>query len=281
MPLVGAKIAAAFAVLAVALLGGLIPVLVTRQNAGPRFLSLGNAFAGGVFLGAGFLHLLPEASEALDEKFHYPLGALLAAVGVCLLLLVDRVVVETMGLGRDKASVGPKRQQTFVLLLVLSVHAVIAGIAVGLEGEPTALLLVTGAILCHKGSAAFALTVCALASGDERKTVARALGLFAAMTPIGICLGMSGSTIVQGSTAELLEGVFTALAAGTFIYVAILDVIGDELSRIDDRIAHFAHSALVGAHEVPMPEPDADRILKVLLVAVGLASMALIHLWGH
>ena len=90
-------------------------------------------------------------------------------------------------------------------------------------------------------------------------------------TPLGIVLGAVASS--------LLEGRFTALAAGTFIYVAILDVIDTEMSRIDDRVAHFVSSALIGEDDVPMPSQDTDRMFKFVLVLVGLASMAALGIW--
>ena len=95
MSLIAVKFVAGLTILAMGILGGLIPVLATRYLTSRRFLSLGNALAGGIFLGAGFLHLLPEASEALEGLVDYPLAALLAALGVGMLLLIDRVVFES------------------------------------------------------------------------------------------------------------------------------------------------------------------------------------------
>ena len=77
----------------------------------------------------------------------------------------------------------------------------------------------------------------------------------------------------------LIEGSFNALAAGTFIYVAILDVIDAEMSSMDDRVAHFARSALIGEDDVPMPSQDTDRMFKFVLVLIGLASMAVLGIW--
>ena len=94
MSLFELKIIAALAILAVGVIGGIIPLLAARHDTSRRFLSLGNALAGGIFLGAGFIHLLPEAGEALEGVVDYPLAPLLAAVGVVALLLIDRVLFE-------------------------------------------------------------------------------------------------------------------------------------------------------------------------------------------
>ena len=274
------KFLAALAILAVAVAGGIIPILATRRQASRRLLSLGNAVAGGIFLGAGFLHLLPESDEALQELFEYRLAPLLAVAGVCILLFIDRVVFDAIRPHETTRARGQTRPiHTHVLLIVLSIHSVIAGIALGLEGEVAASVLVMLAILFHKGSAAFALVVSVLASGVKAQQAKPILATFSLMTPIGIAIGAGSTTLMEGPAAVLVAGCFNALAAGTFIYVGILDVIHEEMSTFDDRLAHFTRSALMGDDDVPMPVKDQDRVLKFALVVIGLASMAVLGLW--
>jgi len=276
--LLGIKIAAIVASLAVAAVGGAIPILATRHRASHRFFSLGNSLAGGIFLGAGFIHLLPEAAELLGSVVEYPLAPLLAAVGVASLLLIDRVVLETRaGPDQDKAKSRPI--YPYVLLVVLSIHSATVGVALGLQSAAVTSLLVIVAILCHKGSAGFALVVGMVAAGAERRQLWTVLAIFASMTPLGIVLGTVASGLLEGPTAALVEGSFNALAAGTFIYIAILDVINAEMSSADDRVAHFVRSAMVGGDDLPMPVQDTDRVLKFALVVVGLLSMAAIGIW--
>lgn len=272
------KIIAGLAILAVAIIGGMIPILVAKQQASRRYLSLGNALAGGIFLGVGFVHLLPEADEALRGVVDYPLAPLLAALGVGLLLLIDRVVLEGRNsmLGQDE---GPTRQPfyAFVLLIVLSVHSIVAGMALGLQPEAAAALVVMFGILFHKGSAAFALIVTAHAAGN--RALWQTLALFSVMTPVGIVLGTVVGEVLEGRAALVFEGSFNALAAGTFVYVAVMDVLDSELSRERDRVAHYVRSALIGDDDVPMPEQDRDRWLKFTLVLVGIGTMAVMGLW--
>ena len=140
-------------------------------------------------------------------------------------------------------------------------------------------VLVMLGILFHKGSAAFALMVSVHASGADKRRLRTVLTIFVVMTPVGIGLGAVGLSLLEGRAAMLIAGSFTALAAGTFIYVAILDVIDAEMSRLDDRVAHFVRSALIGTDDMPMPSQDTDRILKFVLVLGGLASMAVLGIW--
>ena len=272
------KVFAALAILGVAVIGGMIPILVAKQQASRRYLSLGNALAGGIFLGVGFVHLLPEADEALRGVVDYPLAPLLAALGVGLLLLIDRVVLEGRNslLGQDE---GPTRPPfyAFVLLIVLSVHSIIAGMALGIQPEAAAVLVVTLGILFHKGSAAFALIVTAHSAGS--RALWQTLALFSVMTPLGIALGAVAGQVFEGRAALIFEGSFNALAAGTFIYVAVMDVLDSEMSRERDRIAQYVRSALIGEDDVPMPEQDRDRGLKFALVVLGIGAMAVMGLW--
>ena len=280
MSLLAVKIIAALATLLVGILGGIIPRLAARRQKSRRFLSLGNALAGGIFLGAGFIHLLPEAAEALEEVVDYPLAALLAALGVGMLLLIDRVVFESTRAGGG-AQPEATRQPIYpvVLLVVLSIHSIIAGIALGLEPEVAASVLVMIGILFHKGSAAFALMVSAHSAGADSRRLTLILSVFVVMTPLGILVGTVAANLLEGTAATIIEGCFNALAAGTFIYVAILDVIDAEMSRFDDRVARFVSSALMGEGDVAMPVQDSDRFLKFVLVIAGLASMAVLGIW--
>ena len=125
--------------------------------------------AGGIFLGAGFIHLLLDAGEVLEGVVAYPLAPLLAAVVVVVvLLLIDRVLFETSHTS-GAAQGGGTTQPIYpvVLLVVLSFYSIIAGIALGLEAEVAASVLVMLAILFHKGSAAFALMVSVHAVGAD------------------------------------------------------------------------------------------------------------------
>ena len=51
------------------------------------------------------------------------------------------------------------------------------------------------------------------------------------------------------------------------------------MSRLEDRVARFVHSALIGQDDLPMPTKDSDLILKFLMVLLGLASMAVLGIW--
>ncbi|XP_013410477.1 zinc transporter ZIP1-like [Lingula anatina] len=65
-----------------------------------------NCFAGGVFLGVAFLHLIPEARAEMDEVMteanihtHYPLTELAVVIGLFLVLIFEMVLMLCIGRG--------------------------------------------------------------------------------------------------------------------------------------------------------------------------------------
>lgn len=281
MPVLEIKILAAFAILFVAVIGGFLPILVARYEGSQRFFSLGNAFAGGLFLGLGFIHLLPEGIEKLEGIVEFPLAVLLSALGFSLLLLVDRVIFEDQ---HAEISSGSQRAEAFhpyLLLGLLSIHSIIAGVSLGLETQSSALIILVAGILLHKGSGAFALMVSTYAAGLESRRQKSLLAILVAMTPLGILIGLMTSVAFEGTNALLFNGGFNALAAGTFIYVAILHIIDEELSKRDIRVAKYTLSVVSGRDDVPMPAKDDDRLAKFALIIAGMILISLVTHFLH
>ena len=65
-------------------------------------LSTGNAFAGGIFLGAGLLHMLPNSIEnfgKLQLNIDYPFAALIAGIGFVFVLFLEKVLIRGKAVG--------------------------------------------------------------------------------------------------------------------------------------------------------------------------------------
>jgi solute carrier family 39 (zinc transporter), member 1/2/3 len=247
------RVVAIVAILLTGLAGGLLPLWLGYTPRTQRFFSLGNAFSAGIFLSAGLIHMLPDAEVNLRGVLgEFPAASLIAVIGFFIVLFVERVVSS----GDAEAGEAKPGVYAYILALVLSVHSLIAGIALGTEQTTTGVLVIFLAIIFHKGSAAFALGVSLFRGGVPRASIPRTIAIFSSMTPLGIVVGSLLAAGLGGAAGRLVEGVFDALAAGTFIYVAILDVIGEEFS-------------------VP-----GDRLVKFILAALGGAGMAIIGIWS-
>ena len=113
-------------------------------------------------------------------------------------------------------------------MIALSTHAIFEGIALGLTGDYAAALNIMLALIIHKTAASMSLGISIsknfLEDEDHRKGMMLMFS-FAIATPIGISLGL-----LLAETSEMIEIIFSSLAAGTFVYIAASEVIVEEFS---------------------------------------------------
>lgn len=239
--MIGLKLAFAAAVLAAGALGGAIPLSRRDDGQGARFLGLGNAFAAGIFLGAGLIHMLPDAGEAWRELgWQYPLGYLLAALAVLAMLLFEHVLLPESAHEMVHAPSGEPFAHAaeiggrgggltpYAVLTALSIHSFLAGLALGAQSAVADALVIFIAIVAHKSTAGFALGVSLVRNRMAATRAWRLLLLFALATPLGILVGAGLGDALADSAQLVFEATFLSLAAGTFIYVALLDILRDE-----------------------------------------------------
>lgn len=252
----GIQLALLVALLAAGMISGAVPLLRRAgADAGhPRVLDWGNAFAAGVFLGAGFVHMLPDAGEAWARfGVSYPISYLLAATAIVGMLLVEHVLpsddahhaLHAPSTDRFSPLDAPaaSHRAAYAILTALSIHALLEGIALGVQRELAGALVIFAAILAHKSVAGFALGVSLARSPLPLARSWRLLVVFAVATPLGILLG-AGAGAFEGRLAAAVEATFLSLAAGTFVYVATLDILREELDESDDRVAKWAFVVL-------------------------------------
>ena len=115
----------------------------------------------------------------------------------------------------------------FVLLIGLGTHAVFEGLALGISGDASEVLLFALAIVLHKGAAGMALGISmAQAFPGEDKFVTLMICLFAIFTPLGVLLGIA----LKQEGSDMIELVCACLAGGSFVYIACSEVIVEEFS---------------------------------------------------
>jgi zinc transporter 1/2/3 len=249
------KIAFALVIFVLGWVGALLSLLPRRGGPSVKFMALGDSFAGGVLGGAGLIHLLSGGMEAFQRMAptqQYPFALLLAGAGFLLILLIEGVIVtgppaatlhgSYHSVGTRHELVEPEQKQpvrrpyAFLLLLVLSVHSLIAGTALGAQSAVRLALVVFFAIVAHKAVAGFALGVGYRRTGLPLRRVLRRIAFFASMTPLGILAGTFTQLAISARGSILFEAVFDSLGAGTFFYIAALDIIRTEF---DEPSAHW------------------------------------------
>jgi zinc transporter ZupT len=121
----------------------------------PKWLSLATSFGGGVFLGAAMLHLLPEASEILDDNF--PIANLLCSIGFLMVLALEEMMPNATTTESRSNQNSDNSSSSLALVAALSFHSLFDGLAIGSATSNGQLKAVSIAILAHKPISAFAL----------------------------------------------------------------------------------------------------------------------------
>ena len=101
------------------------------------------------------------------------------------------------------------------------------------RNTPLAIFL---SILGHKSVEAFSLATVLLLAGQRLRQVALLVGVLALMTPAGCIIGVLSLAALPG--ASPLAPV--AIATGTFLYVALLDLLPEVLHHRQDLVAKVA-----------------------------------------
>lgn len=280
-------------------IGGFIPVIFKLRKMNWIIPWL-RAFSGGIFLATGLIHLLMDAVEATyrvhaqeDWSGEYPLGMLFAGIGYMLVMLFEKVFTHHHGMivAQDEENSGScyckdvsfawnfrKLQAPLVSLLALSVHSILAGIAVGIASSHDELIDIVIAIVSHKMIASLALGYKFVQAGASIWEVSTNIILFACATPIGIGIGMA----TEKDDAWVLC-VLHGLTAGIFLYVGTVEVGADSFETLEKPCTNEYGDQLRGdglshkhiTHGVP---PFWVRFGRWCMICIGMAAIALAQL---
>lgn len=249
------KLALLLAILAAGAAGGSVPLWRGGATGSAKLLGWGNSFAAGVFLAAGLVHMLPDADRVFRALgFDFPVAFALAAIALTAMLLVEHVLVpehaheelhapSDLRFGHEERG-HHETVSAYSALVALSIHSLVGGLALGAEQDSTRVVVIFLAIFAHKSAEGFALGVSLARSAISRTQSWRLIALFAGSTPIGGLIGIALGQAIEGRNAELVEGVFLGVAAGTFMYVATFDVLRDEFPHASGRFAKWLAMAL-------------------------------------
>lgn len=244
------KLLMALIILIIALLSGIVPFKKKHLDQRHFDFPIGEAIACGVFLGAGLIHMLSDSAQGfMAAGYSYPFAFLIAGISFLFLLLLEHVATELQTHQRGTSS-----GMALLATLMLTLHSLFEGTAVGTSGNLLTAILLSLAIIAHKWAASFSLSV---QINKSQLNFTMGLGcflIFACMTPIGILVG-NAITQTTGSH-PLLMPIFSALAAGTFLYIGTL---------------HGLRRAVMIERCCNMPE--------FIFMILGFSIMALVAVW--
>jgi zinc transporter ZupT len=211
-------------------IAGSLPPLFRKWS--ERQLHLFIAFGAGVFLGAIFLHLLPEALSEGPVDF----ASMMVLLGFLLVLLVERIFFGSHKIhcGED---CGHRHEVVGIVALIgLSVHSLTGGFGLGVGMvDPELGLIIFIAIIAHKATAAFSLsTIFRLAGFSIKKTMGLII-LFSLMTPLGALISLPFIEKLR----EVSLAIPTGMTAGTFLYVATIDLVPEAFHTDGEKASGF------------------------------------------
>lgn len=218
------KLVASIITFLLALIFGLLPIGLARTQ--KHLLSIGDAFAGGVFLSAALLHMLPNASTQFQDampNIHYPLAMLLVAITFVLLFLLEH---GSLLLSKTHFPNSSNTTPYFLALLIM-VHSLIEGTAIGVSNDLASTIIIFSAVLAHKSSEGFALSVNLHRYNIPIRRNVLIIVLFSLMTPLGIFITTEINSVLQNHFGQIAAAILNALAAGTFLYLGTVHIIAE------------------------------------------------------
>ncbi|XP_013917602.1 PREDICTED: zinc transporter ZIP1-like [Thamnophis sirtalis] len=250
------KLGCLLALATLPLLCGLLPALLFRLRASRSGRSILSCAAGGVFMAACLLDVVPDSLADLRDELRrqsispaFPAPELVLALGFLLVLVLEHVMLDcsdrpgaesTPLLGRQEAAVVEQRAETvlspfrsLVLVVSLSLHSAFEGLALGLQDTPSQVLRLAAAIVLHKCIIAASLGLLLLQSRLPLPWLAAVLACFALMSPVGVGVGMA---VPRGAGGSLARSVLEGVAAGTFLYITFLEILPQELHLPSGRL---------------------------------------------
>ncbi|KAG2308837.1 hypothetical protein Bca52824_028585 [Brassica carinata] len=278
------KIAAVPAVLIAGVIGVLFPLLgkvFPSLRPETPFFFVTKAFAAGVILSTGFMHVLPEAYEMLNspcltsEAWEFPFTGFIAMVAAILTLSVDTFATSSFNKSHrnasktipdgesgmlvvDSAKVQMLRTRVIaqVLELGIIVHSVVIGISLGASQSPEAAKALFIALMFHQ---CFDTSII-----NKLSLITIMSTFFAITTPLGIVVGMEiANTYDESSpTALIVQGVLNAASAGILIYMSLVDLLA----------ADFMHPK--------MQSNTGLQIMAHIALLLGAGFMSLLAKWA-
>mmetsp|Transcript_3293 Transcript_3293/g.7474 ORF Transcript_3293/g.7474 Transcript_3293/m.7474 type:complete len:217 (+) Transcript_3293:72-722(+) len=190
-----------------------------------------------------------RVQEALGQSGEFPIAPTVAGVFFFFLCLLEAMSVQFLGhsghahgdVEDGYTAMDQQVSATAIALVVsLSIHSVLEGAGIGAQTSVASMGLVVAAVLAHKGLALFAMTSALVKSNASPRLCSMLVALVASCTPVGILLGI----MAQGVFGTAGQGLVLAAAGGTFLFVAIPELLVPTFAESKNKIAAVSLSTL-------------------------------------
>lgn len=145
----------AFSIFIVILMAGWYPFRKRIKDDKHIDFPIGETLATGVFLGAGLLHMLPDANSLFIKMgYNYPFAFIITGTVFLIFLWFEH-------LGKELYHHNSATHPAFAILAwgMLSVHSIMLGAALGIAHHNSMIIMIFLAIITHKWAESFAIAV--------------------------------------------------------------------------------------------------------------------------
>ncbi|KAL3616744.1 Fe(2+) transport protein 2 [Castilleja foliolosa] len=265
------KLIAIASILITSMIGVCLPIFsrsVPSLQPDKDLFVLVKAFASGVILATGYMHVLPDSfddlsSECLPEKpwRRFPFTTFVAMLSALVTLMVDSYAMSYFGKRHlnsgdgDRNAVKIEAQECHgfggarvdgdhhkaaqllryrvvaqILELGIVVHSVVIGLSMGASDNTCTIRPLVAALCFHQLFEGMGLGGCILQAEYGMRMKATMMFFFSATTPFGIGLGIGLSKVYSENspTALIVVGLLNACSAGLLNYMALVDLLASE-----------------------------------------------------
>jgi len=237
-------------ILAVSIAGGMIPIWFRLTHRG---MECAVSFVAGVMLGVGMLHMLPHALQLASADGSRNLNIMIwVLLGLLTMFFIERffcfhhhdVEDGEVACHHDEHHHGHDITWSGAAL-GLTLHSIIAGVALAAgvydahDGMPLAGLGTFLVIVLHKPFDSMTIATLMARGGWSLSWRHAVNGLFSLAIPLGAAifyLGMSRSAAPEDAAGSLTVGYALAFAAGTFLCIALSDLLPELQFHDHDRV---------------------------------------------
>lgn len=229
----------AIVLVVVSMAGAIIPYIRELEDREAHLLV---ALSTGIFLGLLFFLLLPEALEECEHGGYDTHTVMYALFGGFALIMVIEFLMKHRHMSgcscqccEDSHSHKITSMSSFI---GLAIHAACDGMALAatfLAGEEIGLIATVGMCI-HKFVVLFSLSSTMLLTDIDTRGAMRNLLLFSLITPIA---GIVFYLAFSGIAIDDFVGLPLAFAAGTFMYVALCDMLPEAFHRKNQDVKSF------------------------------------------
>lgn len=119
-----------------------------------------------------------------------------------------------------------------ILTIGLSVHNVLEGVSIGLSPTQEKLIVIMIGVCTHKLIDSFFLGMMFMRSNWLDRTGYFIMFLFSLSGPVGVLIGF----LLQNGAPLIVQGVMTSLTTGTFLYIAMTEIMPTEFVSQKNKI---------------------------------------------